>query len=316
MRPFRSALVTGATGLIGSALTLRLAQEGIKVYGLLRARSKQGLRLKRMPGVEYVEVPSFHTQGWAKALGGFSPEVVFHLAAYGVNNQDRDPCEMIEGNVNLVAQVLLAATRWRLKRFVYTGSCSEYGCPSKRKPISEDHPLWPTSLYGAAKAASVLYGNALSARLGIPFVTLRLFGVYGPGEGPKRLIPYLIDHLHRGVPVDLTPGEQCRDLLYIDDVVDALLAAARCRDIPVNTVYNVCSGRPVRVREIAHTVARVMNKPTSLLQLGKRSYRKDEPMWIVGDNRRFKATTDWKPKVTLLEGIRRMIQARCTVAIR
>lgn len=308
MGVFSSALVTGATGFIGSALTRRLAEEGIKVFCLVRQQSNLE-RLKTLSGrVEIIKVPSFRSSELEKALTGTTADVVFNLASSGVSQENPDPEALIEGNVNLVSNLLVAVRKWQLKQFVHTGSCSEYGLPVRREQLTEQDPLRPVSLYGAAKAASVLYGSALSARFKVPFVTLRLFGVYGVGEGPNRLIPYIIDHLLRDEPVDVTPGEQVRDFLYIDDAVEAFMKAGdRGRPWEYPGVYNVCLGMPVRVRDVGEAVARGMDKPVELLQWGKRPYRADEPMWMVGDNRRFVETTGWRPKVSLSEGIARMI---------
>lgn len=309
MVDFNSALVTGANGFIGSSLVRRLTAEGVAVYAMVRADSDHS-RLESTPGIKVIQVQSFELTELQKSLTGVSAEVVFNLASYGVNPQDRDPEAMIEGNVNLVARLLLATADWPLKRFVHTGSCSEYGGnPSPNTFISEDWPLQPTSLYGAAKAASVIYGSALALQLRTPFVTLRLFGVYGFGEGPHRLIPYLIDRVNRGQFVDLTPGEQVRDLLYIDDVADAFITATQSDNLDSYAVYNLCSSQPVQIRDVAEAVADAMNAPRNLLQFGERPYRADEAMWIVGDNRRFKDATQWQPQIYLTDGIRRMIDS-------
>jgi nucleoside-diphosphate-sugar epimerase len=243
----------------------------------------------------------------------FSADVIFNLASYGVSQEDRDPEALLDGNVSLVARLLLAAAISPPKLFVHAGSCSEYGPPLlKRFPFTEEQPLRPTSLYGAAKAASTLYGNTLAARLSVPFVTLRLFGVFGIGEGRQRLIPYLIRQLLRGEPADLTPGEQVRDFLYVEDVVEAFMLSARDGTLTPFQIYNVCSGRPVRIRDMGELAADLMEKPRSLLRWGRRPYRQDEPMWIVGNNRRFVTATSWRPTVNSVEGIRRIIAAART----
>ncbi len=310
MAGFRSALITGATGFVGSALARRLAEEDIRVYCIVRKKGRNRQRIETIKGIELIEIGAFEIRELKKALQGISTEVVFNLASYGVDQGDCDPEIMVEGNINLVARLLPAVSEWPLKLFIHAGSCSEYGSPLSKEPLTEEHPLRPLSIYGAAKASSVLYGRALALRLRIPFVTLRLFGIYGIGEGPNRLIPYLIGRLQRDEPVDLTPGEQVRDLLYIDDVAETFFMAgysySSLNEFPV---YNVCSGTPVRIRDVGEAVASAMNKPFELLKWGQRSYRPDEPMWLVGNNRRFVEATGWQPKVTLPDGIKRMISA-------
>jgi nucleoside-diphosphate-sugar epimerase len=73
--------------------------------------------------------------------------------------------------------------------------------------------------------------------------------------------------------------------------------------------YNVCSSQPTRIREVGEVVADTLQKPRDLLQWGRRQYRTDEPMWLVGDNRRFVRATSWRPAVSLEDGIRRIISS-------
>jgi nucleoside-diphosphate-sugar epimerase len=303
----RSALVTGGTGLIGSALLQRLLAEGVAVDCLIRKGSLS--KLPPMAGLRAIEVSSFEKDVLRNSLAGTSSDVVFHLASYGVQANDRDRDQLIAGNVQLLAHVLEAVLDHPPTKFIFAGSCSEYGFPAKDgQRISEDQGLRPTSLYGAAKAAAEIYGQALASQLKIPFVTLRLFNVFGPGEGAHRLLPSIIHALDRDEPVALTGGEQQRDLLHVDDVAGALFAAA-CSGHLKSAAYNVCSGVPVRIREVGETAARIMNKPQALLQWGKLAYRSDEPMWVVGDPARFQEATSWQPKLRLAEGIRDMVAA-------
>jgi UDP-glucose 4-epimerase len=302
----RSALVTGATGLIGPVLIARLLAEGVQVHCLVRP----GSRVAPSAGLRVLEVRSFETDELRKSLAGISCEVVFHLASYGVQAHDRDPDRMIDGNIRVTSHLLRAVSDWPLTKFIYTGSCSEYGFPPPENIlIPEDQSLRPASIYGAAKAATEFYGNALGSQLKIPFVTLRLFNVFGPGEKPHRLLRTIIDYLQRGESVDLTGGEQQRDLLHVEDVADALIAAASSGRVAPFTAYNVCSGVPVRIREAGEIAADVLEKPRSLLQWGKLPYRSDEPMWVVGDPTRLHHATSWHPKMNLAEGIQHMIAA-------
>ncbi len=302
-------LLTGASGFIGGALAQQLAHAGYKVNCLVRHGSAGNTKLKSIEGIDVVAVPSFDRKVLAEALDGMSATAVLNLASYGVKQGERDPGMMIEGNISLLSALVHVTSRWPLKVFVHTGSCSEYAPPAQHAPIREGDPLRPQSLYGAAKAASFILGSALATDLGVPIVTLRLFGVYGVGEGPERLLPYLIESLRNDAKVDLTAGEQVRDLLYIDDVTAAFLTVLERTDLPPGAVYNVCSGKPVRIKDIAFSVARAMNKSEKLLLLGKRDYRKDEPMWLVGDNSLFTGATGWSPGINLQEGIERMMAA-------
>jgi len=305
---FRSALVTGGTGFIGSVLVPRLLADRVSVICLVRERTRRSGALAALDGARVIELPSFSAARLEAALAGVSADVVFHLASYGVHQADRDTAQLLEGNVSFLCNLLEATSSWPLRRFIYSGSCAEYGFTVQEGiPIPETHGLRPASMYGAAKAVAFLTGRALAGRLATPFVALRLFGAFGVHEAPLRLVPYLIRHLAQDQPVALTPGDQVRDLLYEDDVVDALIAAADADAVQGGEVYNVCSGRATRVREVGEMVARALGKPLGLLDWGARPYRADEPLWQVGDNRRFTAATPWRPRITVQAGIERML---------
>lgn len=303
---FKSALITGGTGFIGTALINRLIQEKIKVYSIVRFNSNREETQKK--DVNYIFVESFKEDELKKKLAGLDVDMVFNLASYGVNPKDRDSHEMVTGNINVLSNLLLSLQKSSLNRFIHIGSCSEYGAPEKTaQSIDEDQRLHPQSLYGAAKAAAYIYGNTLAKILDIPFVALRLFGVYGIGERPYRLIPYIINKLMKNEPVDLTGGEQVRDFLYIEDVIGAIITAAVSKKIIFYQPYNVCSGQGIKIREVGHMVAENMGKSEDLLLWGERPYRIDEPMWLVGNNQRFIQATDWYPSINLKEGINRMV---------
>lgn len=300
-----SVLVVGATGFIGRRLVARLAREYGGVLCLaLRDRGQH----QRMPqGVTAVVADSLRPADLGRALEQTRADVVVNVAAAGVLPGLEDPGSLIAGNVDVVEALLTALEPAPPRLFLQAGSWSEYSAAVPGVPVAESHTSLPTSLYGAVKAAATIVGNALARTKEIPFVTMRMFNVYGPGEAPTRLLPYLIGRLGDGQPVDLTPGAQVRDFVYIDDVVEAFIVAARPGALEAYSVYNICSGIPTSVRHIAESTADTMKKSRDLLLFGRRAHRSDEPLWVVGDGRRFEAATGWRPQVSIEEGIRRTV---------
>ncbi len=299
-------LVTGATGFIGRALARSLAARGLETTCLVRS-AERGTRLLPHPECRVVEVPSFEPAAVLhEAVAGRAPRTVFHLAASGVAQGDRDPGQLVAGNVSLLADLLAAAADWPVARFIHVGSCAEYG--ERTEPLDEDAPLAPTSLYGAAKAAATLLGRPLAKQLGVPLLVLRPFGVFGPGEAPRRLLPHLLAKLTAGEDVPLTPGDQERDFLYVGDVVRALFTAASTDGLDEG-IFNVCSGIARPVRDVALAVAEAVGRPASALRFGAQPARPDEAPRIVGDGRRFEAATSWRPRFDLDEGLARSVAA-------
>ncbi|WP_437543417.1 NAD(P)-dependent oxidoreductase [Sorangium sp. So ce367] len=300
------ALVTGATGFIGATLVRRLLAGGCDVVATAPVRPSGWARLSRFsPRQRLRQLPleRLTRDALLEAVGDEPPDAVFHLASAGVNPAERAPGVLLEGNVVALVATLEAAARWGGARVVFAGSCSEYSAVVEGQLVDEGAPRAPLYPYGAAKAAAHDYGRAVAEALSVPLVTLRLFGVYGPGEAPHRLIPYLAARLRARERVDLTPGTQLRDLTFVDDVVEALLLGATTAGIEPGTAYNVCSGRPTSVREVCLEVARQLGAPESLLDFGARPLRAGELPWLVGDPRRFRAETSWRPRTQLSAGV-------------
>lgn len=309
MTTTRTALVAGATGFVGSAVARRLLADGWRVFAPVRRESKDRQRLTGLSGLDVVEVNGYNPDDLRPAFAA-RPDVVFNLASAGVAG-GADPDEIVAGNVALTLNLLRAAGEAGVKRFVHTGSCFEYGAVPPGGLMKETSPTVPWSVYGAAKLASVHLARTSAVVWKVPLVVLRLFGVFGPGEAPRRLVPHLIDRLRRREPAALTAGTQVRDLLLIDDVAAAFATAGTAESLGDDgQVFNVCSGVPVAVRQVGDTVARLLGAPPELLKWGAIPPRSEEPPWIVGDGERFRSATGWKPKFDLTAGLKAAIDER------
>lgn len=294
-------LVTGATGFVGGALVRRLSAQGHTVLCPVRRETRD---LHALPGVMTIVTRLEDPQALARDLHGHAPTWVFHCAAAGVKLDDRSPQALVSGNVATAAALLSAAAEWPVKLFVHLGSCAEYGRVGP-EPVNEGTALAPCSAYGGAKAAASVLAMGLAAQLGVPLAILRLFGTFGPGEGPQRLLPQLLRRLEQHQPCLLSPGDQVRDLTWIEDVIDALLLLPQ-RSPQSGSVFNICSGSGTTVREVGERVADRLGVPRSLLQWGALPHRDDEPRVLVGDPRRFEQATGWRPTTTLDTAIDRM----------
>ena len=261
--------------------------------------------MAKLDGIELIQTPSYSEGDLKESLKGICPDIVYNLAAAGVNQDVTDPMALMAGNVEVVVNLLRVLGSPNTK-FIHAASCFEYASHGAGMGIPEDWPLNPHSQYGAAKIAAWHCGRLLAQQLKMPFMTLRLFGCYGPGESSTRLLPYLVRKLTANEPIDLTPGDQIRDLLYIDDMVEGLFAAANVH-IDQHSVYNVCSGHGSSVRNLVSTVCDIMGRPVSLLEWGARPARPGEPKWIVGDPARFTTASGWQSGIGLTDGLRRTI---------
>lgn len=296
-----NCLVTGGTGFIGSRLIKRLVKEDMKVYALIRPNSSLGTkRLDCIKGVEYIELTSkdiIHNT----SLPQF--DVCFNLAAYGVNYEQQDLNQMIEGNIKFLMDIIDFSFINNTKLLIHTGSCFEYGINEGEK-LSEELKLEPQSIYGASKAAGCIMGNTYAKMKNVKMITVRPFGIYGPGEGEHKLIPQMIKSIISETRLDMTLGEQTRDYLYIDDLIDAYIKLATSKNIDFYESYNICSSVAIKLRDLGKLLADIFNCNEKNFNYGAIPYRKNEVMYFVGDNTKIKNEINWSPKIDLIEGLR------------
>ncbi len=295
--------VTGSNGFIGATLVRKLAASGTRVHCLVRPESRV---VATTDGVERHVIPA-SAADFSGLVRRLAPSVVVNLASYGVAPSENDPETLLDANVGAVTRLLGACAGTGI-RVVHAGSCAEYARVEGPALITEDTPCHPSAPYGAAKLAATEWGRTLAERLGVPFVTLRLFGVYGPGESPHRIVPALRAKLATGEPVPLTHGNQVRDFTFVDDLCEAVLRATDA-DLPTGGVYNVCSGIPVSIREVCLSVCRVLGASPDLLRFGAVDLRPGEQLWVVGDSTRFRRATGWEPSTSLEAGIARTLES-------
>lgn len=297
-------LVTGAAGFIGANLVQRLSEAGAEVLALVRS-APDAWRLRHLPseGVEMV-VGDLDLLGQPAAPERFhGVRRIFHLAAAGVSQTGQDPSEIVETNVLGTLRALQLAERLDVLRFVYCGSCFEYGGAVRAR---EERPPAPTSEYGASKAAGWLLAHAFGRRSGVPVASLRPFTVFGPLEGARRLVPHVITRAMDGIDLELTAGDQTRDFVFVDDAVEAFLAAATVDGAGGGT-FNVCSGKETSVRDVVEIVLELTQSNADPLW-GAVPYRPDEMWRLSGDPTLAHDVLGWTATTPLREGLRRTIE--------
>lgn len=244
-------LVTGGTGFLGGHLLAALVRDGVEAHAVVRPSASNNPGLLR--GVQWHPADLLDAGSLAHALDAARPDVVFHLAAYGTTGAQTDEDRMFRVNVE-GTKTLWQALGSHACRVVQTGTCAEYGRVSG--PIGEGQRCQPLSWYPATIHAGVTISMARAAEAGRELVVLRPFGPYGANDRPERLIPYVIRQLLAGGHAQISRGDQVRDYSHVDDHVRAMRRAADAALPEPVVVYNVGSGRPVRVRELVEIIAR------------------------------------------------------------
>jgi UDP-glucose 4-epimerase len=281
----KTALVTGAGGFVGANLVRRLAAEGHEVLALVRPGADPW-RLAGLQGeVEVVAVDLERDGTAAAAVSSRPPDWLFHLAAHGAYSSQRDTRRILDTNVLATAELVDAALASGVESFVHAGSSSEYGF--KDHAPAEGEALEPNSAYAVGKAAATMYCRQRAIEADSHLVTLRLYSVYGPWEEPTRLVPTLaVRGLAGQLPVLVDPAV-ARDFVYVDDVVDAFLLAARATTLARGAVFNVASGSQT-------TLAEAVEALRSLVEIAV------EPEWGSMPNRAWDTAT-WVGDPSLIE---------------
>jgi len=278
-------LVTGASGFIGGHLSSALARAGAIVVPLVRG-DRDSLRRQLSVG---------------------QPDVIVHLAA----NKDRGTSlasyrSSYESNLLSPLDLIEASMGCgTLQRFVCIGSCEEYG--QHTAPFHEDLRERPVTAYGVGKLAFTHLIEALVRAGQLPAVVLRPSIVYGPGQAPEMFVPAMIVALLSGRRFPMTAGRQTRDLLFVSDLVDAILRAI-VSPATTECVFNIGSGHSVRIAELARLVAELVGADRAeLLDIGALDYRPGDAMDYSVASERALEHLGWRASTELQDGLRRTV---------
>lgn len=290
-------LVTGASGFIGARLAARLGELGAEVHGTSRGSElpEEGFA-SRLRG-------DLADEGFVRRLVAETrPEIVFHLASAVTGA--RDPAAVLptfRANLASTVHLLLAVQEEGCRRLVLAGSMEEPEAESAGEALPA-----PASPYAAAKLGAGAYARMFHALWGTPVVSARVFMVYGPGQRDlAKLVPYVTLSLLRGERPALSSGERPVDWVYVDDVVEGLLALAVAPGVE-GLRLDLGSGELVTVRAVAEHLAGLAGPAGEAAELGL-GERPDRPFEQVrrAHVEGTRELTGWRPRVGLSEGLRR-----------
>lgn len=297
-------LVTGAAGFLGTALSNRLAREGHQIRGLDDLSAGDPSRLS--PDVHFTRGDvADRPKLWTLLQ---DVDCVYHLAArVSVPESILYPREYNAVNVGGTVSVMEAMRDVGVKRVVQISSGAVYG-DQAHQPLSEQTTPDPRSPYAVSKLAAEYYVRTIGALWHIETVVLRVFNAYGPGQPLPAAHPPVVPHFLRqtargGTLVMHGQGEQTRDFVYLDDVVDGMVAAATAPSID-RQVFNIGSGVQTSIRDLAQLVLEAYRGKAAWL------FREDEdpgPSHMCADVSLAKAKLGYQPRVTLEEGLRQTI---------
>ncbi len=307
--PYEKALVTGGAGFIGSHIVRRLIASGIRTVVL--DDLSVGKRDHISEGAELIIGSVCDADTVHRALA--EVDVVLHLAArVSIRDSYRGFMQDVDNNVMGTVNLLRCLEGSRVKKLIFASSMATYG-NAKYLPMSEEHPLDPTSPYGISKLASEKYVLSFCQYLGIDSVILRYFNTYGTGQ---TFTPYVgvitifIKKLLRGEPLPIFgDGRQVRDFVSVDDVADASILAMKYAGN--SRIFNVGTGIGITINSLADMLRRTMGAPNQIeylpAQLG-------ETADSIADIALARDTLGFTPRWTIEEKLPEVIEWNTRIA--
>jgi UDP-glucose 4-epimerase len=257
-------LVTGGAGFIGSNTVDELVRRGHDVAVLDDLSAGKAGNLENVkPKIKLFQESITNLEALAEACRGV--ERVIHLAAQtSVPRSVKDPIETNRINVEGTLHVLVAARDAKVKRVVFASSCSVYGKTSVL-PIPESTPLAPISPYGLTKQVGEAYGRVFQELYGLEFVSLRYFNVFGPRQDPGSAYSGVLSLFNAALLAGTQPtvygdGEQSRDFVYVQNVVEANLLAAEAKGAP-GLAFNIGTGSRYTLNQTLALLEKITSRP-------------------------------------------------------
>jgi len=290
-------LVTGGNGFIGHTLVRHLLNEGneIKVLDIKPIKFTH-------PHLEFVRKSVLEDIRWEMR----DCDIVYHLAAeLGVINSDKKPLNTLAVNIDGTVNVFRCALGTNVKKIVYTSSSEIYGEP-KALPIKEDSAKSPVSIYGVSKLTAEMYAYGYFKEYGMDINPVRLFNVYGSGQGFEWVMPIFIQKvLSNEQPLVFGDGSQVRCFTYITDIVSGMETVRKKG--AKGEAYNIANNEPITMRELAELIIKVSGKNLEprIVGFGKETRAKERDiMKRIPSIEKLKAL-GWKPAVNIQEGVKR-----------
>ena len=295
------AIITGATGAVGTALINELISNGTEVLVFCRKGSARANRIPAHPlvFVKYCDLDELES---VKNDTGKEYDVFYHFAWSGTTGASRNDMYLQNLNVKHALDAVKAAVEFGCKTFIGAGSQAEYGRVEGK--LAPDTPAFPENGYGMAKLCAGQMTRILAEQLGIRHIWVRILSVYGPGDGVQSLVMTVINKLKAGETPECTKGEQLWDYLYSGDAATAFRLLA---EKGVNGKTYVLGGGEVRplaeyIRDIRDIVA-----PDAEIAFGAISYAPKQVMHLQADVSAIMDDVGWVAKTEFGDGIRNVL---------
>ncbi len=293
----KKILITGGTGFIGYHLAKKCLKLNWSVTSLSTNKPK---KLRKLKKVKYVFSDISKKRILAKKIKN-DYDYVVNLAGYVDHSHKVKTIKSHYIGCKNISSIFVYS---KIKKFIQIGSSVEYG--KIRSPQSESK--FPKkkilSNYGNSKLLCTKFLLNLNKNFNFPVIILRPYLVYGPYQDPNRLIPYTILNSIKDQEFDCSQGNQFRDFLYIDDLVNGILKILKKKKLS-GEIINIGYGKPHKVRKVIYKILKIISlgKPN----FGNIKLRKDEIFKLYPKITKAKKLLNWYPRTRLIVGLKKTI---------
>ena len=303
-----SNIVTGGAGFIGSELVRQLTAGGSPVVVIDNLVNGKRENLADVEGrVTVLEYDIRDVSAYTPILR--DAEVVYHLACLGVRHSVHSPLENHDVNATGTLRLLEASRAAGVPKFVYVSSSEVYGT-AQRVPMTEDHPTFPSTVYGGSKLAGEAYTRAYHRTYGFPTVMVRSFNTYGPrshheGDIGEVIPKFMLRCLAEKPMVIFGDGTQTRDFTYVSDSARGIILAATTA-AAVGRTLNLGSGFELSINDLARAVAEIADRPDA--EIVHDEARPGDVLRLYADMSQARSLLGYEPKVRLEEGLAALLE--------
>jgi UDP-glucose 4-epimerase len=292
-------LVTGATGFIGRLLVQRLISTGVEPVGLALQSdiAAHAQWASKQDGLSLLPADLRNPAEISRIVAQVRPERIVHLAAAGVSDPAIDSLLALEHNVRGTLHMIHAAFQNR----------SLTTLPRQLIVIRTPGEALPANAYTASKAAAWSFCQMYARRERWPIAGAMIFQAYGPHQPPRTFVQAALRSALVGEDFAMTSGTQSRDWIYIDDVVEGLLAATAV-DLPPGVTFDLGGGRGVTLLEVAKLAYQLAGRGGTP-RPGAIPDRAGEEISQLADVERSASLLGWTPQVALADGLQLVIRS-------
>lgn len=299
----KRAIVTGATGAVGTALVKVLVSNNIEVLVICRENSK---RNKNIPKHELVSKLYCDLTDFSKIRNQTKKkwDVFYHFAWMGTTGDERNNMYLQNSNVKYALDAVKVAKEFGCDKFIGAGSQAEYGRVDG--VLKSDTPVFPENGYGIAKLCAGQMTRELAHQLGMEHNWVRILSVYGPNDGQKSMVMSTIEKLRNNQVPEFTKGEQMWDYLYSGDAAIAFRLIGE-KGVDGKT-YILGSGKVKPLYEYIKIIREAIDS-NAKLGIGVIPYSDKQVMHLQADIEELKKDTDWEPKTNFIDGIKSILNS-------